>query len=224
VRVYLRREYNGAVRRPGMFGGEIAFLLYLGALDAAYGHRHAADAMDSLRERGARTGLGVLGAFAAFWPGLAPADRPASRYHLEDMVASIYAEIGRQQGWLDLDRALTTQEHGDITRSIRTWCKQDRTHSEVLASFGPPSVHCGGSGGPSPTTLVYASDRLEQPYISFHLWNSFTDRPATEYPEPVVLAARREGGKFTTSFALTPLGRERRRKPSRTGGNESVNG
>ena len=78
VRVYLREQYNSAVRRPGMFGGEIALQLYLGALDAAYGHRRAGAAIDCLQERGALNSLGVLGPFAAFWPGLAPSDRPPS--------------------------------------------------------------------------------------------------------------------------------------------------
>jgi hypothetical protein len=223
VRAYLRDQYNSAVRRPGMFGGEMALRLYIDALEAAYGHRYASDSIDSLQERGAFNALGVLGPFTAFWPGLTPSDRPTSRCHLDDMVASVYAEVGHQQGWLDLDRPLTSQEHDEITRSIKTWCKQDRTSSEVLGSFGPPSVLCGGSGSKWPKTLVYATDHPDDPCISFHLWNSFTDHQATEYPEPVVIAARREGGKFTTSFVLTPIGRERRRKPSRPSRNEPAN-
>jgi hypothetical protein len=163
VRAYLREQYNGAVRRPGMYGGEIALRLYLDALGAAYGHQRAAEAIEALQDRGAFNALGVLGPCAAFWPGLVLPDRVASRAHLDDMVASVYGEIGRQQGWLDLDRPLTSGEHRAMTRSIKTWCTHDRTHSEVLESFGPPSVRCGGVGSKWPKTLLYATEQLEDP-------------------------------------------------------------
>ena len=213
VRAYLRGEFNRAVRWPGMYGGEMALVLYLGALEAAYGARHATGTRASLEQRGAFTSLGVGGAFRQFWPGLESS--LAVHAGISEMMASVYAETGRQQGWLDLDRALTRAEFDELTSAVPGWCQQDRTLTEVLAAFGPPSVR-GSSNARWPTTILYATDQPADPCLSFHLWNSFTsaDGPsATEYPEPMLLAARREGGQFTRSFTLTPLGHAKRSTP-----------
>jgi hypothetical protein len=210
VRDYLRGQFNAAVRKPGMYGGEIALELYLDALAVACGGQRAYDTNAALQRRGAFNSLGVGGAFRQFWPGLESSHPAAVNAGVDGMAASVYAEIGRQRQWLDLDRALTGEDFADLISALPGWCRQDRTVSDVLAAFGPPSVS-GGSNTRYPTTLLYATARPADPCISFHLWNSFAKdgRSATEYPEPMLLAARREGGPFAASFTLTPLGRDR---------------
>jgi hypothetical protein len=78
---------------------------------------------------------------------------------------------GRHHGWLDLDRALTTGEHREMIRAAPGWCAADRSASEVLGAFGPPSVLIGGSNRNCPKTFLYASGRRDQPCMSMHLWN-----------------------------------------------------
>ncbi len=109
----------------------------------------------SLEQRGAFTSLGVDSAFRQFWPGLESS--LAVHAGISEMMASVYAETGRQQGWLDLDRALTRADFDELTSAIPGWCQQGRTLTEVLAAFGPPSVR-GSSNARWPTTILYATD------------------------------------------------------------------
>jgi hypothetical protein len=208
VRRHLRTEFNGAIRRPGMYGGEIAIMIYLGALDVAHGYDRASAEIKDLQSRGAFTSLGVPGAFAAIWPGL---KRPYPRVtaKTDHMAASVYAEIGRHNGWLDLDRTLAPVEYGQLRRAAAHLCREDRTATDVLDTFGQPSVRIGGTGASWPATFLYATGQLSYPCVSFHLWNgsaSSTPGASTVYPEPMLLAARTEGGPFQDSFTHTPIG------------------
>jgi hypothetical protein len=208
VRAHLRASFNEAVRRPGMFGGEMAIRLYLDALDVAHGHERASAEIEQLRPRGAFSSVGVPGAFWRVLPGLEASHRAALNVSLDDMAASVYAEIGHHQGWLDLDRTLTDREMAAIEAKIRDgWCDADRTATQVSEAFGPASVHIGGSGRAWPRTLVYSAGG---PCLSLHLWNSFTDsgphEDRTEYPEPMLIAVRREGQPFADTFVFTPVG------------------
>jgi hypothetical protein len=49
--------------------------------------------------------------------------------------------------WLTLDSSLPEADY-DRIRNGSAWCAQDRTHSEVIAGFGEPSMliatRCGG--------------------------------------------------------------------------------
>jgi hypothetical protein len=218
VRAHLRASFNEAVRRPGMFGGEMTLRLYLDALDVAHGHERASAEIVGLRARGAFSPLGVPGAFRTVLPGL-EASRPAAlNAGLDHLMASVYAEIGHHQGWLELDRTLTDRELATIEEKIRDgWCATDRTATQVTEAFGPPSVLIGGTGPAWPRTLVYSAAGS---CLSFHLWNSFTaigprdDR--TEYPEPMLIAVRREGQPFAHTFLFTPIGeglRSEKRRP-----------
>jgi hypothetical protein len=211
IRAYLRRMFNSALRHPGMYGGEIALRLYLDAMAFAHGQPDTSREIDALKKFGAFSSTGVQGAFRALLPGLASSHQASLHSGLDDMAASVYAEIGRRQGWTDLDRTLTPDQHAAMIQQVGTWCARDRTMSDLLAVFGSPSLLTGGNNPRFPKTLIYAGAAPEIPCLSFHMWNTFEGMyPQTRYPEPMLLAVRREGGIFTSSFKFTPLGQQAR--------------
>ncbi|MEV5498623.1 hypothetical protein AB0M50_24815 [Nonomuraea fuscirosea] len=135
IRTYLKDHLNQALRRPGMFGGETALRLLFDHLAyAEHQETEWAQALQSLKVRGAFNSLGVTGAFAAVLP------RPC-----DDGVASIYAELAHDAGWLQADRTLTEEDHASLRRKLTTWAAHDRTLTDVQEEFGPPSILLGGT-------------------------------------------------------------------------------
>lgn len=189
-----------------MYGrDEIAERLMLEAMAAVDGSlaRWQA-ACDGLRDRDAFAVTGVRGAYS----NILPVDA------LRDATTSIYAEIAHHLGWLELDRALTTAELEQAGDLIGDWVTQDRTLSEVIETFGPPSVWIGGTNSYWPKTLAYTTANRDDDLICFHLWNTFANNATgTElrgvHPEPVVLAVRHRTGTFPNSFSFTPEGLRR---------------
>ncbi|MEU4828433.1 hypothetical protein AB0H37_41825 [Actinomadura sp. NPDC023710] len=202
IRDYLVDQLNLALRRPGMSGGEAAIRLVLDHLEYAE-RRDGPGFPRLLEERGAWTPLGVTGAFALVIPG---------RY--ESGIASVYAEYSRAQGWLKIDRTLTTAEYSSLATEHRRWTAHDRSLSDVLETFGPPSIHFGGTNPLYGKTLSYTSGSPTDPMISFHLWNGTEPDAESSWPplysEPVLLAVRSSGQSLETSFAFTPEGIRRR--------------
>ncbi|MER5327107.1 hypothetical protein ABT003_48240, partial [Streptosporangium roseum] len=91
---------------------------------------------------------------------------------------------------------------------------QDRVLSEVLETFGPPSVLFGGNNPLYGKTLGYLTEQAKEPMLFFHLWNG-TDPGAEStwppiYGEPVLLAVRYGTGPFRDTFTFTPEGHKRR--------------
>jgi hypothetical protein len=214
ARRHHRKQLNWALRRPGMYGrDESAELLLLEAIAAVNGSlaRWRAE-RDALRDRSAFTPTGVRGAYE----DVLPADA------LRDATASVYAEIAHRCGWLDLDRALPDAEFRKLTAGIGGWVAQDRTLSEVIDTFGPPSLWIGGSNPFFPKTLAYTTADRSHDLICIHLWNTFANAPGEElrgiHPEPVVLAARHKPGAFPGSFSFTPEGLRRRPASDECGG------
>lgn len=202
---YLVTHLNGALRRPGMYGGEVAIRLYFDAVaftDAA--EQAWKQELEDLQTRRASFSTGVRGAFQDLW----------GEAH-EGAVASVYAEIAHRQGWLRCDRTLTSAEHDEIRRVSETWCRKDRLLSDVVAEFGPPSVLFGGNNPNRPKTLAYATDQRDDALLCFHLWNDFAQTPgqslASVHAEPVLWAFRNGGALFTDGFVFTPEGSARRR-------------
>jgi hypothetical protein len=202
MREYLLAELNSSLRRPEMYGGQVSHETYLdalGFLDSIPRFMH--DEIGSLRSRGAFHSTGVRGAFEDIW-GTA----------IEDMIASVYAEISRRHHWLRLDRTLSQDEYHEMLRIGRYWCEQDRNLSEVIEVFGSPSIRFGGSNPRFPKTLAYMTEQSEEPALSFHFWNRRDPgRKEADYVEPMLLAVRREGGRFADSFSFTPIGRRHRK-------------
>ncbi|MEW2625896.1 hypothetical protein [Streptomyces sp. NPDC048106] len=205
VRDYLLTHLNDALRRPGMYGGEMALRLYLDAVAFMDASEQAwQQELKDLRTRRGFAPTGVSGAFQDLWGDT----------H-EGAVASVYAEIAHRQGWLRLDRTLTSAEHDEIRRVSETWCRKDRLLSDVVTAFGPPSVLFGSNNPNYPKTLAYATDRRDDTLLCFHLWNSFVPSPSSSsvsvHAEPVLWAFRDGGTLFTDGFTFTPEGSACRR-------------
>jgi len=196
------KQVNSVLRRPGMYGNdEIPERLLLEAMAAVDGSlaRWRAE-WDRLRDSDAFTATGVKGAYS----DILPADA------LRDATASVYAEIAHRLGWLELDRALSAAEYQQLTADIAWWVTQDRTLSEVMETFGPPSLWIGGTNPYFPKTLVYTTADRDDGLICLHLWNAFATGSRRVHPEPVVLAVRHRPGPFPDAFSFTPEGQRRR--------------
>ncbi|WJK33118.1 hypothetical protein [Solwaraspora sp. WMMA2065] len=198
---------NDVLRRPGMYGrGEIAERLVLEAMAAVDGSlARWQTACDGLRDRDAVSATGVSGAYRT----ILPADA------LREATTSIYAEIAHHLGWLELDRVLTMAEWNHAGDLICDWVAQDRTLSEVIETFGPPSLWIGGTNPYYPKTLAYSTADRDDDLVCFHLWNMLADTTSETgqqgvHPEPVVLAVRHRPGNFPESFSFTPEGLHRR--------------
>lgn len=210
IREYLVTDLNLVLRRTAMYGGE-------GALIMAFAHLAFADGLGTgwweqqraaWQARGAFSPLGPKGAFQHQFPG-----------NVDSAVSSLYAESAHERGWLSLDRALSPAEYDALCNSLPRWLTNDRTHTAVLDTYGPPSVLFGGSSPRSPKTIGYFTAQPSDPPVFFHLWNGV--EPGTEptwppqYDEAILLATRQGTGPFHDSFAFTPHGRRLRPEPHR---------
>jgi hypothetical protein len=200
IRDYLLQQLNSALRRPGMFGAEMALRLYCDAI--AFTDRSEqllAEDLRALKSREAFASTGVTGAVER-----------VLGHRAEDVMASVYAEIAHQHAWLTLDSNLPEANYGRILDLLPAWCAKDHSHSETIAEFGEPSMLIGGSNPLYPKTLAYATAQADSPLIFFHLWNGTqpgkTSSWPPEHPEPILLAARHGGARFIDGFIFTPTG------------------
>ncbi|MEV4417979.1 hypothetical protein [Catellatospora sp. NPDC049609] len=199
VRQFHLDDLNSALRRAGMYGGEVALRLFThtmafvdGVLDAWLQEER------DLKSRGAFNSLGVRGAFAQLLPG-----------HNDDgAVSSVYAEFAWRQSWLIVDRTLTDVDYCRLRDSAAGWCTRDRSFAEVVDEFGPPSVLFGGSNRRYPKTLAYAPTDRAQDLVSLHFTSSYDWDTSLAQPEPalMLLAVRHGRGRFDATFTFTPAG------------------
>nr|WP_062335671.1 hypothetical protein [Herbidospora sakaeratensis] len=205
IRGYLVAQLNDALRRPGLYGNEIALHVLFDHYAYVEGREDVWKAeIEAMRERGAFAPTGVQGAIRYVFgiPDGEPAD--------EHAVASVYAEFARSQGWLRTDRSLTADEYASMRDDLAVVCDGDRTFTEVRDRFGVPSVFIGGSNSRFGKTLGYCSEDVADPMVFFHFWNG--RGPAGEwamYEEPALLAARCGTGRFGDTFTFTPIGASR---------------
>jgi hypothetical protein len=205
LREYLLTQFNRALRRLGMYGGEDALLLLADALAFADGCQPKwNETLAELQAQGSATSARVRGAFQCLWGDHTP--------NPHDAVASVYAEAALPQGWVTLDRALDRREYDDLDRSSSLWARQDRTLAEVLATFGPPSIWFGGTSPYYPKTLAYTTEpEGAQSLTCFHLWNCPQPAAAPHraaHHEPILLAVRHPSPShpFADRFTFTPAG------------------
>jgi hypothetical protein len=222
LRAYLLTQFNQALRRLSMYGGEDALRLLADALAFADARQPEWNqTIAGLQTQGAATSARVRGALQRLW-----GDHGASP---SDAVASVYAEVALPHGWVTLDRTLDQREYDDLDRTSGPWAEQDRTLTEVLATYGPPSIWFGGTNPYYPKTLGYTTAPItpEGPHslICFHLWNRPQPAGAPRravHDEPILLAVRHPGtghpgtghpgpGRpFADRFAFTPAGARHR--------------
>ncbi|WEH41223.1 hypothetical protein [Streptomyces sp. AM 2-1-1] len=207
IRAHFVDRLNSVLRRPGMWGDELALrmmcedLLYVEGRPGAWHEQQT-----SWEVSGAWSANGAKGAFARHLHGDGPADA----------VVSLYAEFAHRSGWLRAVRVLDTGEYARLRATAPEWVGgADRGWSDVAAEFGPPSVRFGGSNPRFGKTLGYVTADPADPMVCFHLWNG--TRPdslcgwTAEHTEPVLLAVRVGGARtFRDSFTYTPEGERRR--------------
>ncbi|WP_030451070.1 hypothetical protein [Herbidospora cretacea] len=205
IRAYLIAQLNDALRRPGLYGDEIALRVVFDHYAYVDGREETWKAeLEAMRSRGAVAPTGVQGAIRNVFgtPDGDPADH--------DAVASVYAEFARSQGWLRADRLLTAEEYASMRDDLAAVCGSDRTFTGVRDRFGAPSVFIGGSNPYFGKTLGYFSENIADPMVFFHFWNG--RGPGGEwamYEESVLLAARCGAGRFSDTFTFTPIGASR---------------
>ncbi|WP_427888610.1 hypothetical protein ACQHIV_35150 [Kribbella sp. GL6] len=187
---------NGAVRRPGMYGGELG--LFYKFDEVVYVTETGAGRtwQEALEAAGAWSSIGVAGVVRRLMPGDGA-----------EAMASAYADYAHQQGWLRIDRTLDGRDYADLRGRLAGYCATDHLEADVLGSFGEPSVRIGGSNPRYPSVLGYVA--ADGPIVWFYLWNgSKPDEPDSWplYEEPVLLAGRCGLAPFKESFVFTPEG------------------
>lgn len=185
IQLHFIAGLNGAIRRPGMYGGEIGLEYMLEPVvyvTETGGPRTWREALDAA---GAWSSIGVSGVVERLLPGGAV-----------EAIASVYADYAHRHGWLTLDRTLGESEYDDLREQLPQSCAMDRAGAEIVSRFGVPSVQIGGS---AERALGYG--RPGEPLVWFHLSQ-----------EHVVLAGRC-GEPFVDSFRFTPRGQLSRPVP-----------
>jgi hypothetical protein len=126
-------------------------------------------------------------------------------------MASVHVEFAHRRGWLRADRILDARMYVALVSRARQWAGEDRVWADVLAEFGPPSVHLGSNNPLYGKSLAYVGEDPDRPIVFFHLWNGNLDENASywnpAFPEPVLWAVRFGDGPFHESFTFTPQGR-----------------
>ncbi|WP_433626394.1 hypothetical protein [Nocardia sp. CA-120079] len=150
---YLVGQINSMLRRLGMFGGEPALwttfdhLFYLEDDD-----RGIDDLRQSWRDRNAFTPTGLKGAL----------QRQLPDNTIVEALSSMYADAARNRGWLELDRILTRDEYIELRDAITPFAEHDRTLTEVVDTFGEPSVLFGRIYSSTPVRSVAKSGMRPQ--------------------------------------------------------------
>ncbi|MFI1931391.1 hypothetical protein [Streptomyces sp. NPDC020330] len=208
IHAYLVDQLNSALRRPGMFSQRDAALRMLvdHLLFVECRPEVWAEEQRSWASRGAGSSTGLGGMFEELMP----------EGYDQNGVASVYAEFAHRRGWLRPDRLLPADEHHALRARVRSWAQTDRSWTDVLSEFGPPSILCGGTSPLYSKTLGYLGEDPEEPMVFFHLWNgSITAAEFTwhELDEPVLLAVRFADAHFDEAFTFTPEGQRRHPEP-----------
>lgn len=208
VHSYLVGELNDALRRPEMWGGEVAIrtmLTHLLVMERDASPRRAY--LDCANRRGMTSPTAVRGALEAVLPDVRESD-----------LASVAAEFARARGWLFSDRLLDADEYAALHGTFRTWAGEDRQWPDVAAAFGPPSVLFGSTNPLYGKTLGYASQDPTDPMVFFHLWNGSLPGEAPTWPppyeQPLLIAVRSGYGPFAETFTHTPEGHRRQAEPT----------
>ncbi len=194
-RELLLARFNRAVRRPEDHGGLPAVARLLDRIAA--GDPQTAGSV-WLPDTNARLAPSAM--FRAAFPD--------TDVHV---TASQYGEDAHRRGWLRLDRTLTPTEHSALVDGAVAWSQTDRSLTEILAEYGPPSITFGPEEPHHPKTLSYATDDRTAPVVAFHVGTAQTGpRPERDDRASAVAAllAVRVRDDFFGGWELTPLGLE----------------
>lgn len=205
-------QFNSAIRRLGMYGGQMSLLLYADVLAKAYGQSEQwEEHLAGWRKNGTMNELHVAGPVTEMFGDADTA-----------VIGSVWAQAALDFGWLDLGRVLTAQEYSRARAAIPELCSEDRSLTYVIQTFGRPSVRCGGGNPRYPSTWLYAGPDPEEPLICCHFAGEkeaisvppgttggslaqLSDEQLNERPS--LLAVRVGRGPLLGQFSLTPRGR-----------------
>jgi hypothetical protein len=118
VHAHLVDQLNLLLRRPGMFGGELALRILLDHL--LFVERQPGAFTQQQRDwedRGLWSAGGVTGAFLDLIPGR----------NYEYGMASVYAEFAQRRGWLEPDGVLAEKAYEALKDRVRQWAREDHT-------------------------------------------------------------------------------------------------
>ena len=132
----------------------------------------------------------------------------------EKEIASVYAEIAFQMGYLDVGRLLSESEFASLRSGLREHCRDnDLTTTEVRNRFGDPSW-LSGTNPVWPCVYLYFTEKPEFGSVAFDFWNEIDyDEQTTAVngrfgERPALRNIRIRGNDFKREFTFTPLGRK----------------
>jgi hypothetical protein len=204
IRGYFLAELNHVFSRPGMYPGEASLMMRFRDLAWIDQREPEWDAhRQALEARGAFCSTGVRGAF----------ERVLGERVQTESVASVYAEIAFQMGYLETQRVLSAAEFGRLRKGLRrAVSRRSFTAAEVEERFGPPSWGVvRGRNDPNSETWLYLASRPRFAAIAFEFWNEslFVDgKYARRFDRAILRYVRIRGRRFAREFAFTPLGRQ----------------
>jgi hypothetical protein len=176
---------NAALRRPGMYGGQVVLVEML--LDLAWADRKEEELVRwgaRLVERSMWTSTGVVGAFERLVPGL----------NAENGATSVFADIALSLHWLELDGDLAAPDYWRMRNdSERLIAGTDIAVEGIVELYGEPVISIGGSRG---RALGYVDSSGNHPIIWFYESNADDS-----------IACRRVGSSsFADDVLFTPSG------------------
>jgi hypothetical protein len=183
---------NAVLRRPDRLGGEAEAARLLDLLAA--------------RETPAGPAVWIVDTNAR----LAPSELMRTAFPDPGIcvAASQYGQDAHRRGWLRLDRALTSAAYEDVVRTAKAWAGADRSVSDTLAAYGPPSVVFGSPDPGLPKTFGYATENRATPLLAFH-FGVRSSNAAGPGPAEALLLGVRLSDNFLSGWELTPFGEER---------------
>ena len=199
LREYHLERLNQAVRRPSMYGGEVALRIYMNNVAFQDGLEGVwIQEQNNLVTRGASVSTGVAGAFARVMPA----------YTNDAAVASVYADIAWRYGWLVVDRSVSDEEYDQLGSESGRWRNRDYRLADIEAEFGAPSVCFGGGNYRFPHTVAYAPSSCDRGLICLHFASACSGAlgSGTDLESPMLLAVRCGTGPFAESFTFSPVG------------------
>ena len=192
-----------------MVGGETSILHRLESIAFADGReREWNEQLDAMKRDGAFTSSGVEGAF-----------HYATGRTDHKQAASVYGLIAYKMGWLDrngefpVQRVLASSEFDQLMQSLDSdFYDNERTNSQVIDSFGPPSLRWG-TNDYYPCTLLYIDDSPEIRFCYFDCWAEWKlDAQGVSIPmkygeKPIVTNTRTPADVFVNQFEFTSFGK-----------------
>jgi hypothetical protein len=189
TRARARDILNVSLRSPDASGGEWYLLTALG--DLAFAERQERElraAGSALIARSAWTSRGVVGAFELLAPAV---DSLAA-------AASVFADVARDLGWLELDRELDDEAYWRLRNGVSDFSRSaDRDLADVTGAFGVPSIRIHGMAG---AAIGFAGPRRRHEIVWF-LTTGAHDR---------VVCSRIRGATLVDEVTFTPLGERER--------------